>query len=83
MFNYGHEALAVALLGQRSPYGVVLAGILFGALKAGRGGMVNAANLPVSFSMVLSGVIIIFVAISPILMKLPRYLAVRKISVQK
>lgn len=78
--NYGYEALAVALLGQKNPLGVVVAGILFGALKAGRGGMVRAANLPVSLSLVLSGVIIFFVAISPVLMKLPRYLALREIN---
>lgn len=83
LMNYGYEALAVALLGQKSPYGVIIAGILFGALKAGRGGMVNAANLPVSFSMVLSGVLILSISISPILMKIPKYLALRNISGQK
>ncbi len=83
LMNYGYEALAVALLGQKSPYGVIIAGILFGALKAGRGGMVNAANLPVSFSMVLSGVLILCISISPILMKIPRYLAVRNISANR
>lgn len=83
LMNYGYEALAVALLGQKSPIGVIIAGVLFGALKAGRGGMVNAANLPVSFSMVLSGVLILCISISPILMKIPRYLAVRNISAEK
>lgn len=78
--NYGYEALAVAMLGQKHPFGVVVAGILFGALKAGRGSMSRAADLPTSFSMVLSGVIIFFVAISPILMKLPRYLAIREMN---
>lgn len=78
--NYGYEALAVAMLGQKHPFGVVIAGILFGALKAGRGSMSRAADLPTSFSMVLSGVIIFFVAISPILMKLPRYLAIREMN---
>lgn len=81
--NYGYEALAVAMLGQKHPFGVVIAGILFGALKAGRRGMAQVADLPVSFSMVLSGVIIFFVAISPILMKLPRYLAVRALNNNK
>ena len=75
--NYGYESLAVAMLGQKHPVGVVIAGVLFGALKAGRRGMAQVADLPTSFSMVLSGVIIFFVAISPILMKLPRYLALR------
>lgn len=78
--NYGYEALAVAMLGQKHPFGVVIAGILFGALKAGRGTMSRAADLPTSFSMVLSGVIIFFVAISPVLMKLPRYLAIREMN---
>lgn len=78
--NYGYKALAVAMLGQKHPFGVVVAGILFGALKAGRGSMSRAADLPTSFSMVLSGVIIFFVAISPILMKLPRYLAIREMN---
>lgn len=78
--NYGYEALAVAMLGQKHPFGVVIAGVLFGALKAGRGTMARAADLPTSFSMVLSGVIIFFVAISPILMKLPRYLALREMN---
>lgn len=75
--NYGYEALAVAMLGQKHPIGVVIAGVLFGALKAGRRSMAQVADLPDSFSMVLSGVIIFFVVISPILMKLPRYLALR------
>jgi len=78
--NYGYESLAVAMLGQKHPFGVVIAGILFGALKAGRGTMSRAADLPTSFSMVLSGVIIFFVAISPVLMKLPRYLAIREMN---
>lgn len=77
--NYGYEALAVALLGQKHPLGVVLAAILFGALKAGRGGMVRVANLPVSLSLVLSGVIIFFVAVSPALMRVPRLIAMREL----
>jgi general nucleoside transport system permease protein len=77
--NYGYEALAVALLGQKHPLGVVLAALLFGALKTGRGGMVRVANLPVSLSLVLSGVIIFCVAVSPILMCLPRLIAMREL----
>lgn len=77
--NYGYEALAVALLGQKHPLGVVLAAILFGALKTGRGGMVRVANLPVSLSLVLSGVIIFCVAVSPALMRVPRLLAMREL----
>ncbi len=81
--NYGYEALAVCMLGQKHPLGVVIAAVMFGALKAGRGGMVRAANLPTSLSLVLSGVIIFFVAVSPALMKLPRYLATREVNQKK
>ena len=77
--NYGYEALAVALLGQKHPLGVVLAAILFGALKTGRGGMVRVANLPVSLSLVLSGVIIFTVAVSAALIRVPRILAMREL----
>lgn len=73
--NYGYEALAVALLGQKHPFGVILSGILFGALKAGRGSMQRATNLPMSLSFVLSGVIILFVVASSILNNLPSNLA--------
>ncbi len=81
--NYGYEALAVCMLGQKHPLGVVIAAVMFGALKAGRGGMVRAANLPTSLSLVLSGVIIFFVAVSTALMKLPRYLATREMNNKK
>jgi simple sugar transport system permease protein len=75
--NYGYEGLAVALLGQTNPFGVILSGILFGALKAGAGSMQRATNLPMNLITVISGVIILFVVISKVLTKLPRYLAKR------
>lgn len=77
LLNYGYESLAVCMLANKNPLGVIVSGILFGGLKTGRGTMSRAVDLPASFSMVLSGVIIFFVAISPILMELPRKLAMR------
>lgn len=75
--NYGYEALAVAMLGQTNPLGVFIAGILFGALKAGAGSMQRATNLPMNLITVVSGVIILFVVLAKIMTRLPRYLAKR------
>ncbi|MGH7964829.1 MAG: ABC transporter permease, partial [Candidatus Binatia bacterium] len=43
--GYGYTAIAVALLGQRSPLGVVLAALFFGALEAGSGTMQRVAGV--------------------------------------
>ncbi|MBA3892307.1 MAG: hypothetical protein H0X69_01230 [Gemmatimonadales bacterium] len=42
--GYGFTAIAVALLGRLHPLGVVLAGLLFGALEAGAGAMQRVAR---------------------------------------
>ena len=83
LLNYGFEALAVAMLAGKNPLAVIVAGVLFGALKTGRSTMARAVDLPTSFSMVLSGVIIFFVAVSPILMELPRKLAMKDMKRKK
>jgi general nucleoside transport system permease protein len=75
--SYGYDAIAVALLGQTNPFGVIISGLFFGALLAGAGSMQRATNLPMSLVSVTSGVIILFVTASIILTKLPRYLAKR------
>jgi simple sugar transport system permease protein len=76
--NYGYEALAVAILGQSNPFGVIISGLLFGVLKTGAGSMQRATNLPMSLIDILSGIIIVFVVASGILMGLPRFLAKRQ-----
>lgn len=76
--GYGYDAVAVALLGQNNPIGVIISGIMFGTLKSGAGGMQRATNLPMSLISVTSGLIILFVAASVIMNKLPRYLAKRR-----
>lgn len=78
--NYGYEALAVALLGQKHPLGVIISGLLFGGLKAGGASMQRATNLPMALVSVISGVIILFVIASGILNRLPRYLAKKEAS---
>jgi simple sugar transport system permease protein len=78
--NYGYEALAVAILAQKNPLGVIISGLLFGALKAGAGSMQRATNLPMSLVSILGGVIILFVIASGIMMGLPRYLAKKQVA---
>jgi ABC-type uncharacterized transport system permease subunit len=57
--GYGFTGIAVALLGGLHPIGVVLAGILFGALEAGAGAMQREAGVPSVAVYVVEAVIII------------------------
>jgi simple sugar transport system permease protein len=62
--TYGSDGITVALLGRARPLGVVLAGLLFGALQQG-GTYVEAATLgqvPADIVQVLEGLIVLFVA---------------------
>jgi simple sugar transport system permease protein len=62
--TYGPDGITVALLGRAKPMGVVLAGLLFGALQQG-GTFVEAATLgqvPADIVEVLEGLIVLFVA---------------------
>ncbi len=60
--GYGFDAIALALLGNSHPLGVVLASILFGALRAGAQNMQGVAEVPIDITAVLQGLIIIFTA---------------------
>jgi general nucleoside transport system permease protein len=57
--GYGFTGIAVALLGGLHPIGVVVAGILFGALQAGAGAMQREAGVPAVAVSVVEAVIII------------------------
>jgi general nucleoside transport system permease protein len=62
--TYGPDGITVALLGRARPWGVVFAGLLFGALHTG-GSYVEAATLgqvPADIVQVLEGLIVLFVA---------------------
>jgi simple sugar transport system permease protein len=60
--GYGFDAIALALLGNSHPVGVVIASLLFGALRAGARNMQGMANVPIDITSVLQGLIIIFIA---------------------
>jgi simple sugar transport system permease protein len=57
--GYGFTGIAVALLAGLHPFGVVIAGILFGALEAGAGAMQREAGVPAVAVYVVEAVIIV------------------------
>ncbi len=58
----GFDAITVALLGRSRPLGVVLAGLLFGALKASRRTMVAMAQTPEKLTDLIQALVVLFVA---------------------
>jgi simple sugar transport system permease protein len=60
--NIGFDAITVALLGRASPGGTVLAGILFGALRAGAVRMQAETGTPTEIVQVVQSVIVLFIA---------------------
>ncbi|GFN23712.1 ABC transporter permease [Thermanaeromonas sp. C210] len=60
--GYGFTAIAVALLGQNHPLGILPAAILFGALEAGSSSMSLQVDVPRELGMMLQAIIIVFVA---------------------
>ncbi|HEV2452119.1 MAG TPA: ABC transporter permease [Streptosporangiaceae bacterium] len=65
--TYGFDGITVALLGRSKPFGVVLAGLLFGALNAGGTQMAVATPVPSDIVQVLEGLIVLFVAAPPLI----------------
>ena len=64
----GFNGIAVALLGRSHPVGVLLAGILFGALEAGGRQMQVSAGVRIDLIAIIQALIIVFVA-APLLMR--------------
>jgi len=60
--GYGFDAIALALLGNSHPVGVVLASILFGFMRSGAARMQSAAGVPVEIIRIIQGMVIVFVA---------------------
>jgi len=58
----GFDAITVALLGRSRPAGIVFAGLLFGGLDAGGLAMQSMAQTPLTLTMVLQAVVVLFVA---------------------
>ena len=58
------DTALVALLGRLHPFGVVLAGLLFGALEAGAGAMQREADVPAVAVYLVEAVVIIVVLLA-------------------
>jgi general nucleoside transport system permease protein len=62
--GWGYTAIAVALLGGLTPFGVLFAAVLFGALEIGATNMQYAAGVPTSVGGLLEGLILVFFLLS-------------------
>lgn len=76
--GYGFDSIALALLGNSHPVGVVLSSLLFGFLRGGAARMQSVAGVPVELIRVVQGMVIIFVAAPEIIRGLYRLKAARK-----
>ena len=65
--GYGFDAIAIALLGKTHPLGVVLAAILFGAMRNGGTRMQFLTQIPVDIISVIQALILLFVAADAII----------------
>ena len=63
----GFDAITVALLGRSRPFGILAAGILFGAFKAGGFAMQASQNIPVDIVLVVQSLIVLFLAAPPLI----------------
>jgi simple sugar transport system permease protein len=61
----GFDSIAVALLGRTNPVGVVIAALLFGALRAGAPLMQIKAGIPAELIDVLQAMILLFLVANP------------------
>lgn len=66
--GYGFDGIAVAALATDKPLGVILAGLVFGALKAGCMVLNRTTGIPTEFIDVIQALIILFVA-APLLVR--------------
>ena len=62
----GFDAITVALLGRSRPWGTFIAGLLFGALKAGSFAMQAANDIPIDIVLVVQSLIVLFIAAPPL-----------------
>ena len=63
----GFDAITVALLGRSRPVGILAAGLLFGAFKAGGFSMQASENIPVDIVLVVQSLIVLFIAAPPLI----------------
>jgi len=76
--GYGFDSIALALLGNSHPLGVVLASLLFGFLRGGAARMQSVAGVPVEIIRIIQALVIIFVAAPEIIRGIYRIKAIRE-----
>lgn len=82
----GFDAITVALLGRSRPGGVFVAGILFGAFKAGGFTMQASQGIPIEIVSVVQSLIVLFIAAPPLVravFRLPKPSGVPRIRTSK
>lgn len=77
--SIGWDSISVALLGRAHPVGIMLAALLFGALRAGSGLMQIQAGIPVEIIDVIQAMVLLFLAAD---VMLRRFLRVRGPSIE-
>jgi simple sugar transport system permease protein len=70
--GYGFDSIALALLGNNHPVGVVLSALLFGILRNGATRMQVVAGIPIDIISILQAVILAFIAAPAIIRTLYR-----------
>jgi ABC-type uncharacterized transport system permease subunit len=70
--GYGFDSIALALLGNSHPFGVVLSALLFGFLRGGAARMQSVADVPVEIIRIMQGITIVLIAAPAIIRGLYR-----------
>lgn len=76
--GYGFDAIALALLGNNQPVGVVLASLLFGFLRSGATRMQVVSNIPIDIISILQAIILALIAAPAIIRTIYRLRRVSK-----
>ena len=74
--SIGFDSISVALLGRAHPVGIMLAALLFGAMRAGSGLMQIEAGIPPEIIDVIQATILLFLATDVVIRRLLRIRAV-------
>jgi len=64
--SFGFDAITVALLGRSKPFGVLAAGLLFGALRAGAVIMQANQKVPIDIVLIVQSLVVLFIAAPPL-----------------
>lgn len=64
--GYGYTAIAVSILANNNPIGVIFSSMLFGFLKTGSTAMQRSIGISASFADIVQGIIIVFVAVAAV-----------------